>query len=167
MNKFEANSKIDKLFVGGLVIKGATGLLEFLSGLLLIFISPQQIHHFINFLTQKELVEDPQDIIVKVLIKSTEHLNNGDKMFLITYLWVHAVIKLVAVIGILKNQLWAYPFSMITLGGLMIYQLYSIVLIKFSIGMLVLTIFDIFILTLIFYEYKKRKEFSKIKNTAS
>ncbi len=104
------------------------------------------IHRFVTFLTQKELLEDPHSKVANALIHSTDHFSSGSKTFAIVYLWVHAVIKLIAVIGILKNQLWAYPFSLITLGALMIFQLYSIFFIKVSVGLIILTIFDVFIL---------------------
>ncbi|MEI6249064.1 MAG: DUF2127 domain-containing protein, partial [bacterium] len=50
---------------------------------------------------------------------------------------------------------WAYPFSLISLGALMLYQVYSIFFIKASFGMIGLTIFDILILWMITIEYKK------------
>jgi uncharacterized membrane protein len=72
------------------------------------------------------------------------------------YLWLHAAIKLTAVVGILRNLLWAYPFSLISLGLLMLYQVYSMV-VRFSVGMFLLTVFDVFILWLIWREYGKVK----------
>jgi uncharacterized membrane protein len=88
-------------------------------------------------------------------MQSTQQFTASTRVFLIVYLWLHATLKLIAVIGILKNQLWAYPFSLITLGLLMLYQVYSIVFVRPSIGMILLTIFDVFILWLIWREYIK------------
>ena len=113
------------------------------------------MYQFITFLTQRELLEDPHDKIANFLVHSTQHIGTGSKTFLIVYLWIHAIIKLIAVIGILKNQLWAYPFSLITLGLLMLYQLYTIFFVKASVGIILLTIFDMFILWLIWREYGK------------
>ena len=113
------------------------------------------MHSFIAFLTQRELVEDPHDKIANLLLHSTQHIGSGSRTFLIIYLWIHAVIKLIAVIGILKNQLWAYPFSLVTLGLLMLYQVYIIVLVHATIGMILLTVFDVLILGLIWREYGK------------
>ena len=155
MSWYHPNSLLDKVFEGGIIIKGVTGLVEFLSGLLLFFVSPATMHQFITFLTQRELLEDPHDKIANFLVHSTQHFGTGSKTFLIIYLWIHAIIKLIAVIGILKNQLWAYPFSLITLGLLMLYQLYTIFFVKASVGMILLTIFDVFILWLIWREYGK------------
>ncbi len=156
MSWYHPSSLLDKIFEGGIIIKGISGGLEFLGGLILLFVDPSSIHKFLAFLTQRELVEDPHDKIATALFHFSQHLSSGSKTFLIIYLWLHAAIKLVAVIGILRNLLWAYPFSLISLGFLMIYQVYSM-FIHFTIGMLLLTIFDVFILALIWREYGKAK----------
>lgn len=153
MSWYHPSSLLDKVFEGGIIIKGLTGLLEFLGGLLLFFVDPASIHRFVTFITQEELLNDPHDKVANYLLHATQHIGNGSKTFAIAYLWLHALIKLIAVIGILKNQLWAYPFSLITLGTLMLYQIYSIVFVKVSVGMILLTIFDVFILGLIWREY--------------
>jgi uncharacterized membrane protein len=157
MSWYHPSSLLDKIFEGGIIIKGVSGALELLGGLLLFFVSPATIHNFIVAITQRELVEDPHDMISNALLGWTGHLTSGSTTFLVIYLWVHAGIKLVAVIGILRNQLWAYPFSLSTLGLLMIYQVYTII-IKASLGMVLLTIFDVFILWLIWREYGKERK---------
>ncbi len=157
MALYHPKSLLDKVFEGSIILKGLSGLLEFLSGLLLFFVSPATLHNFITFITQKELLEDPHDVFANILVHSTQGIGSGSQTFLIVYLWIHAAIKLIAVIGILKNQLWAYPFSLIALGVLMLYQVYSIVFVKLSLGMILLTVFDVFILWLIWHEYGKFK----------
>lgn len=153
MSTFKARGWFDRVFEGGLLLKGLSGVLEFTGGLLLFIFSGQQIHHFLIFITHWELQESPNSKIAHLILHSADSLTNGSRAFLIIYLWIHAAIKLIAVIGILKNQLWAYPFSLVTLGILMLYQVYSIIFIKVSIGMIGLTIFDIFILWMIYKEY--------------
>jgi uncharacterized membrane protein len=154
MSNFRLSKALDKVFTGGILLKGASGLFELISGFALFFVNPADIHRFISFLTNNELLEDPHDKLAQYLLHATQHINTGSKTFAIAYLWIHAGIKLIAVIGILKNWLWAYPFSLITLGLLMTYQVVSIS-IKPSIGMILLTIFDAFILFLIWREYRK------------
>jgi len=158
MSTFHPKNLFDKIFEGSLILKGISGALEFLSGLLLIFVTPVAMHNFIAFITQRELVEDPHDKIANLLLQSTQHFSSGSRVFLIVYLWIHALIKLIAVIGIIKNQHWAYPFSLISLGLLMLYQAYTIFFVHATIGMIVLTIFDVFILWLIWREYGKVKK---------
>lgn len=158
MSTFHPTNLFDKIFEGGIFLKGVSGLLELLGGGLLLFISPARMHNFIAFVTQRELLEDPHDKVANLIVHSTQNFGSGSRAFIIVYLWIHAAIKLVAVIGILKNQLWAYPFSLITLGLLMFYQLYTIFFVHPTVGMVLLTIFDIVILWLIWREYGKVKE---------
>ncbi|WP_199921532.1 DUF2127 domain-containing protein [Intrasporangium calvum] len=155
MSWYHPKSLLDKVFEGGIIIKGVTGLVEFVGGLLLLFVNPAQMHQFVALVTQRELLEDPNDRVAHLLLTATSHFAEGGAVFVVAYLWIHAVIKLIAVIGILKNQLWAYPFSLLTLGLLMVYQAYSIAFVKFSIGMVSLTAFDVFILWLIWREFGK------------
>ena len=165
MGDFKAKTTFDRVFEGGLFIKGLSGISEAIGGLLLFVFTPEDIHRFTNFITHQELLESPNSKISHLILHSTQNFTNGSRIFLIVYLWLHASIKLIAVIGILKNILWAYPFSLITLGALMLYQAYSIFFVKASIGMIGLTIFDIFILWMITVEYKKVK--SKLEQKSS
>ena len=154
MSWYRPASVLDKVFEGGILLKGVSGVLEFLGGLLLVFVSPNAMSGFLAFITQREIAEDPHDRLATYIMHSADHFNSGNKSFAIAYLWVHATIKLIAVIGIMRNRLWAYPFSLITLGLLMLFQIYSIA-VKFSLGMLLLTLFDVVILWLILREYAK------------
>ena len=160
MSWYHPSTLLDKIFEGGIIIKGITGGLEFLGGLLLLFVSTDTMRRFIEFVTQRELLEDQHDRFANFLLSTTHHISSGSKVFAIVYLWIHAAIKLIAVIGILKNQLWAYPFSLITLGILMLYQVYTIVFVHVTIGMILLTVFDVFILGLIWREFFKARQIS-------
>ncbi len=154
MSWYRPSSVLDKVFEGGIVLKGISGLAEFLGGLLLLFTDPASIHAFLVVITQKEITEDPSDRIANFLLHSTSHIDTGAKAFAVAYLWVHAAVKLTAVVGLMRNKMWAYPFSLITLGLLTAYQAVSLVA-HFSVGLFLLTLFDVFILWLIRREYAK------------
>lgn len=152
---FHPKNLLDNVFEGSLLLKGLSGLAEFICGLMLFFVHPAQIQHFISFLTQRELAHNSHEVITSLLLQATTHVAAGTSTFLIIYLWIHAGVKLVAVAGILLNQRWAYPFSLISLGLLALYQVYDIVFVKPSLGLIALTLFDVFVLWMIGREYKK------------
>lgn len=156
MSWYHPSTILDKIFEGGIIIKGATGLFEFLGGTLLFFVDPAKLQHFLTAVTARVFVDEPRSTLGAFLLHSAQHINLGNRWFAVAYLWIHAGVKLVAVFGLLRNQLWAYPFSLITLGILMIYQVYSII-VHVHIGMVLLTIFDVFILWLIWREWGKVK----------
>ncbi len=150
---FHPRSLFDKFFSAGIIIKGIDGLIELIAGLVLLFVTPASINRLAVFATHRELAGDPNDFIANALLHASNSFTNGGRIFLIVYLWIHAAIKLVAVIGILKNQLWAYPFSLITLGLLTLYQVYDIIFVRISPVMVTLTIMDVVILWMIWEEY--------------
>ncbi|MFI5270822.1 MAG: DUF2127 domain-containing protein [Candidatus Saccharimonadales bacterium] len=152
MSWFKPSSLFEKVFEGGLLIKGLDGFIELVAGFILLFVSPASIQHFLSFITARELQSEPNNKFAHLVLHSADHLTTSNKTFLIIYLWLHASIKLISVVGILKNWLWAYPFALISLGILTLYQVYSIV-VHASIGMILLTIFDVFILGMIWREY--------------
>ncbi len=143
---------IHRLFEISVLLKGLHALLEVVGGLFLLFISTGTIAQSLTWLTQDELVEDPHDIVARYFIHAGEQLSAG-KQFASLYLLSHGLIKLALVIGLLKNKLWAYPWSIIVLGLFMIYQVYRYTY-THAIGLILLTLFDVVVLWLIWHEYR-------------
>lgn len=154
---FHPKNLFDKVFEYGILIKGIDGLIELVTAIALIFLSPQLIQGLVVLATHRELALDPHDVFSNFLLSASHQFTNSGRLFLIVYLAVHAVIKLVSVIGLLRNKLWAYPFSLISLGALTLYQIYDIAFARGSIFVIILTIIDLAILALIWREYQKVK----------
>ena len=68
------------------------------------------------------------------------------------------MVKLISVVGIITNRLWAYPFALVTIGLMTLYQIYEVLFVRASLFMVALTVFDIFVLWMIWYEYKHRRK---------
>lgn len=153
---FQPKSLLDKTFEIGILLKGADGVLEIIGALLLLFVSPQTIDAITKLLTQHELSEDPNDFVATHILQYGHELAAVSKTFAILYLLTHGLVKVVLVVGLLRNQRWAYPFAFVTLGLFIAYQLYKIVL-QPTLGMILLTIFDVFIVWLTWREYQKLK----------
>ena len=114
--------------------------------------STQSIANFVNAITQDELIEDPNDFVATHLLAMAHGLSVQTKSFYAFYLLSHGVIKLLLVVGLLRNKYWSYPASLIVLGLFVVYQLY-----RFSytqgFGLILLTIFDVIVMILIWHEY--------------
>lgn len=145
--------RIHQIFEVSVLLKGAYALIESFGGLALVFVSQSSIMHLISALTQHELIEDPNDPVAGLLLRSAQNLTLGTQQFYAFYLLSHGVIKLGLVIGLLRNKLWAYPASLAVLGLFVVYQLY-----RFSytqgVGLIVLSAFDVVVLGLIWHEYR-------------
>lgn len=147
---------LDRVLVIGIVLKGIDGLLEVLGGVLLVLLTPAEISGLVHALTQHELSQDPRDFIASLLLHTADGLTGPGLLFGAAYLLVHGIVKVVLVLALLRNKLWAYPW---TIGVLLVfigYQLYRIVLSP-TLGLIVLTGFDIVIATLTWREYQRQR----------
>lgn len=147
----------DKLFAIGILLKGLDGVLELAAGTLLLFVAPERIHAFAVILTQPELAEDPHSWVATHILNGTSALSHGTVLFAAIYLLLHGVVKVVLVVALLMNRLWAYPWMIVVLALFTAYQIYQI-LTSPSIGLLVLTVLDVLVIILTVHEYGRQRE---------
>jgi uncharacterized membrane protein len=148
---------LDKTFKIGLVLKGLDGILEVVGGLVLLFLSPAAIEHIVRTLTAHELSEDPHDLIARYLLHTASHLTTSTTLFGAIYLLSHDAAKIVLVVLVLRDKLWAYPWLIALLLAFIIYQLYRITAVHFSVGLAALTVFDAVLVWLTWREYQSKK----------
>lgn len=144
--------QIHELFEISVLLKGVHALLELLGGMLFYFVSTDAITKTVLALTQEELLQDPHDLVANFLLQSAQSLSVGGKTFAAFYLLSHGVIKLILVVSLLRDKLWAYPASIVVLGLFMTYQLYRFTF-THSLGLIALTVFDLIVLALVWHEY--------------
>jgi uncharacterized membrane protein len=153
---FKKINVLDDAFRTALVLKGLDGLLETIGGVLLLFIRPAQIDHLAQVLTQRELSEDPHDLVATHLVKVAHHFDHSSFLFGAIYLLSHGVVKLVLVALVFADLLWAYILLIGVTGLFIVYQIYSMTQ-KFTLGMFLLTVFDAIVIYLTCREYGKHK----------
>ena len=151
----EKRDLLDTTFNITLILKGLDGLLELIGGILLLVISPDAINHFAHQLTQHELSKDRNDFIARHLLHATGNLHNT-QVFGGLYLLTHGLVKIVIVVGLLRREHWAYPVAFVFLGGFVVYQVYRMIYAP-TVGLALLTIFDLFIIWLTWREYQRMR----------
>jgi uncharacterized membrane protein len=142
-----------RLFRLGIWGKGVDGLLEILGGILLLLVTPAALNQWVIGLTQHELVEDPHDLIATFARRSTAQLSANTQLFASLYLLVHGLVKVGLMVGLLRGKRWAFPAALGFLGLFILYQCYQLSY-HYSLGLLVLTIFDATIVALTWHEYR-------------
>lgn len=157
--KFNVNNSIfHKGFEFGILIKAIDSILEIIGGILLIFLNPSRLNNLIVWLTQHELSEDPRDVIANFIIRLSSKFTINTQYFGVFYLISHGIVKLILIIFLWKGKVWAYPVTIASLIVFIIYQIYRYML-NPSMGLVILTIFDVIMIILTFIEYRR------IKNT--
>jgi uncharacterized membrane protein len=155
MPRFRPRDLLDQTFEVGIILKGLDGVLEVVGGVLLLLVSPATIDRIATSLTMHELSEDPHDFIATHLLKTTHGLTGSAVLFGAVYLLAHGVVKVVLVAALLRNELWAYPWTIAFLGVFIVYQVYRLSF-KPSVGLAALTVFDAAIAWLTYREYRKQ-----------
>ena len=146
----------DRAFRIGLLLKMLDGLIETVGGILLLIIRPDQIDRLVHWLTQGELNHDPHDFVANHIVNSASHITGAGLTFGAIYLLSHGLVKVVLVVEVWRDHLWAYLGLIGVTTLFVIYQVYVIVG-KFSLGLFLLTIFDLVIIYLTQKEYRRQE----------
>lgn len=153
---FHPKDTLDNYFEIGLLLKLLDGAIQTLSGLALLVIRPQHISEWAHHLTASELAEDPHDFIATHIVHWANSFTKQAAIFAAIYLLAHGLIKVVLVIEVMRNHLWAYIALIVVTAGFIIYQVFHLVE-KPSFGFILLTLLDAAVIYLTIREYGKQK----------
>jgi uncharacterized membrane protein len=151
------SSLLDTTFHAGIAIKGFDGVLETIGGVLIWFIKPSSMNGIVRFASMHDLPGKYDDILLANLLHLTQTLANGGKVFASIYLITHGLSKVVLVIALWLNKLWAYPLTIFVFAVFCAYQMHRYTR-THSIWLVVLTVFDLFLIYLTWREYQQKKQ---------
>ncbi len=150
-------SKILKsTFRAGITLKAIHSVLEIIGGVSLWVIPPSAMNSIVEVVVEHELSRDPHDFIAIHLLRTSEMFLSGNRLFASIYLLSHGVVKVVLVVALWMNVLWAYPLTIAVFAAFSSYQMYRYSH-THSIAMLLLTIFDVVLILLTWMEWREQK----------
>jgi uncharacterized membrane protein len=159
------NGSLHRLFQAAVVVKGIDGVLEFIGGLLLLFVNETALHRLVIALTQHELAEEPDDRLVIALRHLAEGFSVETRHFASAYLIGHGILKVFLAASLLRERLWAFPLALSVLAIFVAYQLHRFGR-THSTALLALTVLDMVVMVLIWREYRSRREIVRPSATA-
>ena len=140
----------------GIALKGLHALLESTIGCVLFFTPARTLNHVTWRLARLDLLSrNPHDFIGSHLRHMAAGITGTGRHFAAVYLLSHGFVKLVLVVELLRNRLWAYPLMILMLGIFAGYQSYRFFL-THSLAMVVLTAFDLAVIALTALEYRNQ-----------
>jgi uncharacterized membrane protein len=139
----------------GIVLKGLHALLESSIGFVLFFTPVRTLNRITWRLARLDLSRNPHDFVSVHLRHMAAGIAGTGRRFAAVYLLSHGLVKLVLVIELLRNRLWAYPLMIVMLTVFVGYQSYRFAL-THSIAMVVLTVFDLAVIALTAMEYREQ-----------
>jgi uncharacterized membrane protein len=151
-NRDKSMRRFHLIFEIGVLAKGIDGAVEFVGGVLLLFLSPDAIWRVAYYLIQDELIEDPSDPFANWVLNFVPKVIET-KFSASGFLLIHGIVKLGLVAGLATNRLWSYPAGILVFGAFTAYQLYEFTQ-KHSAFFGVVTILDVLVIFLIAIEYQ-------------
>ena len=128
--------RIHQVFVVSVLAKGAHALLEIVGGITLYLLGADTIAQWIR----------PHEW-------AAQHFKPSEQHFYAFYLLSHGLIKGILVFFLLREKLWAYPASIAVFTLFIAYQLYRYSF-THDLGLIALSIFDVFVIALAVHEYR-------------
>jgi uncharacterized membrane protein len=145
--------RIHQIFVVSVTLKGLHALLEIAGGIALYLVSTDTIVGSITRWSNRQIALERHDWIANRLLRFSENFSVAEHHFYAFYLLSHGIIKGVLVAGLLKEKLWAYPASIAVFALFIAYQLYRYSF-THDLGLILLSIFDLFVIALAVHEYR-------------
>jgi uncharacterized membrane protein len=152
LSEQQREKRIFQAFEIGIVLKGVGATLEAVLGALLLF--SNGFNNLVLALLQNALIEDPDNFFATHL-QSFLIANPRIQFYGGLYLLAEGIVKIVLVIGLLRGKTWAYPAALGILSLFIFYQTVRLFM-HYSLPILLLTLFDLLVISLIFYEYRRR-----------
>ena len=140
----------------GIGLKGLHAVVECTTGMALLFVPGSTLNRFVLAVGRLDLSRNPNDVIGTHLRHAAAGLVGTGRHFAAAYLLSHGLVKLVLVVELLRNRLWAYPLMIAMLTAFIAYQMYRYFL-THSIAMIVLTVFDVAVIALTLMEYREQR----------
>lgn len=144
-------------------LKGFVSFVEVVAGTLAFFVPVSAVTDFLIRTVGDELSEH-SDVLGGYLIHSAQALSVQSGTFIALYLLSRGLIKLLLVVALFKNQLWAYPSSLVVLGAFVAYQCYQFAA-GHSLFIAALTIFDLVVMYFIWREWRVLKALQTSKSS--
>jgi uncharacterized membrane protein len=139
----------------GITLKGLDGLLETLAGLLLLVARPEVLARIVQDIGNSNWLWDVNGYVADHLLQASERLTSGGKMFAAVFLLAHGLAKVILVVGLWLDRLWAYPLLMGVLSAFIVFQMHRYER-THSATMLIFSVFDALVIYLTWREYRVR-----------
>lgn len=151
MKRTSRQRKLHRVFQVGVVLKAIDGVLELAAGVLALFAG--SITRLIERLAERELANGRNDALANAIERHIPYIAHHSQVFAAVYLLSHGAVKIVLAVGLLKNQLWAYPTALVVFILFIVYQVYRYTHTN-SMSLLVLTAIDVIVVWLTWHEWR-------------
>ena len=143
-------------FFIAVAVKGIDGVIETLAGLAVAILGTQGIYSLVIHITAPELDLHPDSRAVHLIRHGAFDLAHVSNRFLILWLFVHGILKLVLAVELLRERRWIFPVAAAILSGFVVYMA-SRLLVHWSPWLFAFALFDLITVALVLNEWRAHR----------
>lgn len=155
MKKFDGKI-VHTAFDIGLSLKALDALLEIAAGVGLLFLTPERMQKIVEFITRQIPHGGIEETLARYLTAFGHSFSISSQHFAVIYMLSHGILKMVVIVFLWREKLWAYPISICVFVFFIAYQMYRFTE-THSIMLILLTALDLFMIVLTILEYMRIK----------
>ncbi len=118
MQILKGTTLLDRSFQTSITLKGIDGLLEIIGGILVLVANQTRINSFVDVITRHSLARNPNAFIATHLLHASQGIVGHAHYFIFFYLVSHGLAKVILVVALWLNRMWAYPAMILLLISL-------------------------------------------------
>lgn len=153
---------LHKVFLVGLLLKGANAFLELVSGLVLLLLPIATLQSATETALRPLMRLLPEGPWHARLERLTASITPEGTLFAAWYFLSHALVKLLVVVCLVKGWVWAYPLSIAVFAGFMTFQTWEFFH-GHAIMYMLLNIMDVFLILLTVNEWRHAMRLKHLK----
>ncbi|GAA0510854.1 DUF2127 domain-containing protein [Saccharopolyspora thermophila] len=148
----------DRLFRVAVWLKGLDGAVQLVGGVLLLVVAPAEVSRLAHAVVTRDLLGPPTGALAGHFEVAVRHFaEDGSRAFVITYLLLHGVIKLVLVVALLRRVRPMYPVAAAALGLFVLFEVLRAVQTRSPL-LAGLALLDVVIIVLVVKEYRELRQ---------
>jgi uncharacterized membrane protein len=141
------------LFKVWLALRVISGVVDILVGTFVFITGKEALFKVFIYFTRAELLEDPNDALIRYIGEHFSTLPNGTIHFAALYILAHGILNIFLSIQIYRHKIWAYSATIVVMIFFVLYQMYRISY-THSIILSLITLFDCLFILLTWRELK-------------
>ena len=153
------------VFLLGVLLKGINALTELASGSILLAFPLYKLRELAGSLAGMKGLEWFRQHGILDTVRIGQFIAPDTKAFFSWFFLSHGAVKTLIIICLLAGWIWAYPLGILVFFGFVIFQIVQISMGVHTTLYLILTLLDIFVITLTFNEWHHAKRVRSLKNT--
>jgi len=143
-------------FLAAVVVKGLDGVIETLAGIAVAILGTAGVYELVIQFTAPELDLHPASKTIHLLRHGASDLSHASSRFVVIWLLVHGILKLVLAVELLRGRSWIFPAAALILSAFVAFMTYKLS-VHFSGWLLAFALFDLMTVILVLNEWRSHR----------